>query len=121
MHAVVDVRDVAHAHLLAAFSPVSGMRFIAAPHHTTFVKMASVVKGNFPGLPVPSHAIPTWLFLLVGPFMGFPARFILRNIGYDIRIDNTRIQKVLGMKFRPLEETLTDQVGEILAQKGKRI
>jgi nucleoside-diphosphate-sugar epimerase len=121
MHAVVDVRDVAEAHLLAAYSPVSGMRFIAAPHHTTFVEMATIVKRNFPDLPVPSHAIPTWLFLLVGPFLGFPARFILRNIGYVIRIDNTRIQKVLGIKFRPLDETLTDQVRQILSQKGKRI
>jgi len=114
MHAVVDVRDVAEAHLLAAFSHVAGMRFIAAPHHTTFVEMASLVKRNFTELPVPSHAIPTWLFLLVGPFLGFPARFILRNIGYDIRIDNTRIREVLGMTFRPLEETLVDQVRQIL-------
>jgi len=120
MHAVVDVRDVAKAHLLAAFSPISGMRFIAAPHHTTFVEMAAILKRNFPGLPVPSKAIPTWLFLLVGPLLGFPARFILRNIGYDLRLDNTRIREVLGMKFRPLEETLTDQVRQILSQKGNK-
>ena len=51
--------------------------------------------------------------------MGFPARFILRNIGYDIRIDNTRIREVLGMEFRPLEETLTDQVRQMVGEKGK--
>jgi nucleoside-diphosphate-sugar epimerase len=114
MHAVVDVRDVAKAHVLAAFSPFSGSRFIAAPQHTTFVEMAVIVKKNFPGLPVSTRNIPTWLFLLVGPFLGYPARFIKRNIGYDIWFDNSHIQEKLGMTFRPLEETLVDQVQQLI-------
>jgi nucleoside-diphosphate-sugar epimerase len=117
MHAVVDVRDVAKAHLLAAFSPHTGYRFIAAPQHTTFVEMAAIVKNNFPGLPVPTRSIPTWLFLLVGPFLGYPARFIRRNIGYEIWFDNTLIREKLGMTFRPLEETLVDQVKQLLNGK----
>lgn len=117
MHAVVDVRDVAMAHLLAAFAPVYGYRFIAAPHHTTFVQMASIVKKKYPDLPVPTRSVPTWLFLLVGPVMGFPARFIRRNIGYEIKFDNTQIQEKLGIKFRLLEETLIDQVAQLLEKK----
>jgi nucleoside-diphosphate-sugar epimerase len=117
MHAVVDVRDVAKAHLLAAFSPVSGYRFIAAPQHTTFVEMAAIVKKNFPGLPVPARSVPTWLFLLVGPLLGYPARFIRRNIGYEIWFDNSQIQEKLGITFRPLEETLVDQVGQLVNGK----
>jgi nucleoside-diphosphate-sugar epimerase len=114
MHAVVDVRDVAKAHLLAAFSPVTGYRFIAAPNHTTFADMAAIVRQSFPHLPVPARSVPTWLFLLVGPFLGYPARFIRRNIGYEIWFDNTLIREKLGMTFRPLEETLVDQVEQLL-------
>jgi nucleoside-diphosphate-sugar epimerase len=117
MHAVVDVRDVAKAHLLAAFSSFSGYRFIAAPQHTTFVEMTAIVKRSFPHLPVPTRSVPTWLFLLVGPFLGYPARFIRKNIGYEIRFDNTQIREKLGMTFRPLEETLVDQVEQLLNEK----
>jgi nucleoside-diphosphate-sugar epimerase len=117
MHAVVDVRDVAKAHLLAAFSSFSGYRFIAAPQHTTFVEMTAIVKRSFPHLPVPTRSVPTWLFLLVGPFLGYPARFIRKNIGYEIRFDNTQIREKLGMTFRPLQETLVDQVEQILKWK----
>jgi nucleoside-diphosphate-sugar epimerase len=118
MHAVVDVRDVARAHLLAAFSPLLGYRFIAAPNHTTFTDMAAIIKKNFPGLPVPTRSVPTWLFLMVGPFLGYPARFIRRNIGYEIWFDNSLIKEKLGMTFRPLEETLVDQVGQLLDKKN---
>jgi nucleoside-diphosphate-sugar epimerase len=118
MHAVVDVRDVARTHLLAAFSSFMGYRFIAAPHHTTFVDMVAIINKNFPGLPVPTRSVPTWLFLLVGPFLGYPARFIRRNIGYEICFDNTLIREKLGMTFRPLEETLVDQVGQLLIRKN---
>lgn len=119
MHAVVDVRDVALAHLHAAFGPVSGYRFLAAPHHTTFVEMASIIKKSYPDLPVPTHSIPTWLFLLVGPVMGFPARFIRRNIGYEIKFDNTLIREKLEIEFRPLEDTLIEQVAQLL-ERGKK-
>jgi nucleoside-diphosphate-sugar epimerase len=118
MHAVVDVRDVAIAHLRAAFSPDSGYRFIAAPHHTTFLEMAAIVKKRYPRLPVPTHCVPTWFFLLVGPLLGYPARFIRRNIGYEIWFDNTLIKDKLKMTFRPLEETLLDQVGQLLERKA---
>jgi hypothetical protein len=81
--------------------------------------MASIMKKKYPDLPVPTRSVPTWLFLLLGPLMGFPARFIRRNIGYEIKFDNTLIQEKLGMKFRTLEETLIDQVAQLLEKKNK--
>ncbi len=119
MHAIVDVRDVAKAHLLAAFLPRSGYRFIAAPHHVTFTEMAAVIRSKYPDLPVPKRVIPTWFFLLTGPLMGYPARFIRRNIGHPIRFDNSQIIRILGMNFRPLEETLLDQVSQLLEREEK--
>lgn len=113
-HAVVDVRDAATAHILAAFLPDAGYRFIIAPHPASFTEFASIIRKKYPGLPVPSRSIPTLFFLLAGPLMGYPARFILRNVGYNIRFDNSPAEQKLGIRFRPLEETLLDHVAQIL-------
>jgi nucleoside-diphosphate-sugar epimerase len=113
-HAVVDVRDAAAAHILAALLPDAGFRFITAPHPASFTEFASIIRKKYPGLPVPARSIPTLLFIFAGPLMGYPARFILRNVGYNIRFDNSLAEQKLGIRFRPLEETLLDQVAQIL-------
>ena len=119
MQAIADVRDIARAHILAAFTPLSGYRFIAAPHSVTFSEMAAIIRKKYPDLPIPKRTIPTWFFLLAGPLMGFPARFILRNIGYKIEFNNALIREKLGIEFRPLEETLLDHIKQLLASKVK--
>ncbi len=113
-HAIVDVRDAAAAHILAAFLPDAGYRFITAPHPVSFAEIASIIRKNYPWLPVPLRSIPTLFFLLAGPMMGYPARFILRNVGYNLRFDNSPAEQKLGVRFRPLEETLLDHVAQIL-------
>jgi len=117
MQAIADVRDIARAHILAALTPQSGYRFIAAPHSATLSEMAAIIRNKYPDLPVPKRTIPTWFFLLAGPLMGFPARFILRNIGYKIEFNNSLIREKLGIEFRPLEETLLDHIKQLLASK----
>lgn len=117
MHAIVDVRDVAQAHLLAASSVHSNLRFIAAPHHTDFRSLARIIKKAYPQLPLSENTIPTWVMVLFGPFAGFSPRFILRNTGHPLQFDNTRIRELLGMQFRPLEETLTDHIKQLIDNK----
>lgn len=117
MHAIVDVRDVAQAHLLAASSVHSNMRFIAAPHHTDFRTIAWIIKNAYPQLPLSENTIPSWAMLLFGPFTGFSPRFIFRNTGHPLKFDNSRIRELLGMQFRPLEETLKDHIKQLIDNK----
>lgn len=111
--AFVDVRDVAQAHLLAAFSPRAAGRHIAVAHHQDFLDVAQVIKTAYPQLPLPSGYLPGWLFRLVGPLLGYSRKFIRRNIGYDLLFDNSRIRQNLGISFRPFNETVLNHIAQL--------
>jgi len=95
----VDVRDVAHAHLLAAENPkADGERFIVtqtAFHPSQYVPF---FKKQYPQLVDTMAEIPEG-FQIPGSY-GF---------------DGTKIERVLGLKYRPHEETLKDTADWILS------
>ncbi|HNQ37777.1 MAG TPA: NAD-dependent epimerase/dehydratase family protein [Prolixibacteraceae bacterium] len=111
--AVVDVRDAALAHVRAAFTPQAHGRHIAAPHSRDFLEIARVIHAQYPRLPLPSGYMPTWIFYIVGPIAGYSPSFIRKNFGYDLRFDNSRISKELGIRFRPWKETILDHVEQL--------
>lgn len=107
--AVVDVRDVARAHVVAGFTPEARGRNLTAAHLKDFLDIANVISQQFPNTALPSGYLPKWLFVLTGPFIGYPRRYIKRNVGYDFRFDNSFVRKNLKIDFRPFEQTITDQ------------
>jgi dihydroflavonol-4-reductase len=54
---------------------------------------------------------------LAGPLMGFSFRYIHRNVGVPLAIDNTKSIKALGLTYLPIRQTLQDSVDQ-LAQSG---
>lgn len=53
---LVDVRDLADAHLRAAFLPDAQGRYIIAGHDTSMPEMARVLKERFPEYKLPTKA-----------------------------------------------------------------
>ena len=45
---------------------------------------------------------------LVSPTMGVPRKFISNNIGYPWKADNSKSIKELGIKYRPVQETINE-------------
>lgn len=111
--AVVDVRDVARAHVKAAFTPQASGRYIVAPHSRDFLDFARVIHARYPQLPLPSGYMPNWVFYIVGPLAGYSPSFIRKNFGYDLRFDNSRTTRELGIHFRPWKDTLLDHVEQL--------
>lgn len=111
--AIVDVRDVARAHVSAAFAPQASGRHIAAPHSIDFLDIARAIGSQYPSLPLPKGYMPTWIFYIIGPLAGYSPSFIRKNFGYDLLFDNARIRRELGIQFRPMEETVTDHVQQL--------
>ncbi len=111
--AIVDVRDVAMAHVKAAFAPHTRGRHIGAPHSRDFLDIARVIHAQYPRLPLPNRFMPTWIFYIVGPLAGYSPSFIRKNFGYDLYFDNSRIGKELDIRFRPWEETILDHVAQL--------
>ncbi len=97
----VDVRDVAAAHIAAAFSTASG-RFIAHSQTKTLADMARVLLEQRPDLPLSARTLPTWLLWLVGPAAdpSLTRRMIRRNFGHPFDADTSQTRAQLGVAFR---------------------
>lgn len=111
-----DVRDIAKGHLLAAFTPEAKGRYIIANESGNFLKMAECIEIYAPGkYPLPKKLIPKWLFMLVGPLLGFSRAYVKKNIGYPLSANNTKSIDELGMAYRTLATTLVDHVKQLEA------
>lgn len=108
---VIDVRDLAEAHMRAAFNPSAAGRYIVNGHNTSFLEMAQILHSAYGNeYPVPNKAIPKWLLVLIGPLVdkAITRRFVLNNVNYPWRASNAKIKRELDMSFRPIKETLID-------------
>jgi nucleoside-diphosphate-sugar epimerase len=95
----VDVRDLALAHVRALEVPeAGGKRFFITAGHYSNGEIASIIKSKFPDL---ANKLPEDL---------------KSDIPEDVySFDNSRSKETLGIKYRGLEESVTDTVKSLLA------
>ncbi|MGB0211251.1 NAD-dependent epimerase/dehydratase family protein [Algiphilus sp.] len=106
---VVDVRDVADAHLRAAFTAEAHGRYIVSGHDSSLPAMAACLMERFGAdHPIPRRVLPKWLVWLVGPILNkhLTRRMVARNVGLPWHGDNSRGCAELGMRYRPLSESM---------------
>jgi nucleoside-diphosphate-sugar epimerase len=113
---IVDVRDVARAHILAATKDDASGRHICVGHQASIFDMAKLLRKKYPDFPIPKNAVPKLMFYLLGPVMGFSWKYVSRNIGVKYSFDNSKSLQ-LGVTYRSLEETLTDHADQLMADK----
>ena len=99
---LVDVRDVAQAHILAAFNPQARGRYLCNAKDTELFAIADALREQYSSYPLPKMRPPKWLVWLIGPALDplFTRKVISRNIGYEFRSNHQKIQQELGMTFR---------------------
>lgn len=117
---VIDVRDLGEAHFRAGFTPKASGRYITSAHNTNFLEMAMTMVPKYGSkYPIPKKALPKWLLVLIGPMVNkaFSRKFIRNNVNVEWKADNSKIKKELGMKFRPLEETMNDSFQVLIDHK----
>lgn len=107
---VVDVRDVAAAHIAAAEQPEAEGRYIlAAPEMVSFLQMSAIIRDRFPRNPrLPRRGLPHWPVRVLGPAFGLTQDYIRKHLGIRFAVDNRRSVEDLGLVYRPIEETLLD-------------
>jgi nucleoside-diphosphate-sugar epimerase len=117
---VVDVRDVAKAHVEAGVRSEAEGRFILTADTKTFLEMGQILRERL-GLsyPFPKTEIPKPILYLVGPSQGFPWKFWRRNAGYRVAFDHTRSRELLGIEYRPVEDTLAEHAEQLIAAMEK--
>ncbi len=113
--ALVDVRDAARAHILAGFTPSASGRHLAVSESVTMWQMVQMLKARFGnGYRWPMMVAPKLVVWLMAPLQGYSRKFVARNAGWPLRFDTRYIQKDLGLKFRPVAETLGDHFQQML-------
>lgn len=116
---VVDVRDLAEAHLRGAFVPEAKGRHVVSGHNTAFPEMAQALQAKFGSrFPVPKRTLPKWAVWLFGPMMNdaLSRKSISLNVGYPFKADNTKSRESLGVEYRPLAETMNDFFAQIVEE-----
>lgn len=115
---LVDVRDVAKAHILALESETVDGRNICVNKPLSMLDIANIlndeVGGKFKN--IPKKTLPKWLTYLVGPFMaGLTWNYLKNNLGIPVFFDNSKIKKTLGIEFTSIEKSLKDHAEQLEA------
>lgn len=106
---IVDVRDVALAHLRALELPEVSGRYILHNRGLWMREMAQMIAPRFPDYPVPTWPLPDVAVYAASLFdKRLSFAFLRQQLGRSMVIDNSRSRRELGLEYRPLEETLVD-------------
>ena len=108
---VVDVRDLADAHVRAAFTPEAKGRYIISGHNTDLPAMAGTLLEKFgDDYRLPQRILPKWLVWLVGPTANkaLTRKIVSRNMGLPWIADHSKSVNELGVHYRPLAESMNE-------------
>ncbi|GAA6163293.1 NAD-dependent epimerase/dehydratase family protein [Pelagimonas sp. KU-00592-HH] len=112
---LVDVRDLAQAHIAAAFTPEAEGRHIISAHNSNLLEMGLALQPKYGDhYPLPKKALPKWLVWLVGPLSGIPRKFVSNNVNVEWRADNSKGKRTLGVTYRPLRESMEDMFAQMV-------
>jgi nucleoside-diphosphate-sugar epimerase len=116
---VVDVRDVAKAHVEAAIRPDAEGRYILAADAHTFLEMGQILRQRLgDGYPFPKSEIPKPVLYLVGPLQGFTWKFWRGNAGYRVAFDTRRSREGLGIEYTPVGDTLEQHAKQLIEARA---
>ena len=113
---LVDVRDVAAAHVQAALLPQARHRYTVVAQSLRLLDLAKRMRLDGTGIAdkLPRNEAPKWLMWLIGPLVGLQRSYVARNVGHPLRFNNQRSQTELGLRYRSPDETLNDQIQQLL-------
>ena len=114
----VDVRDVALAHMLALENDNAEGRHIISGQTLSVIDIVSILKNRYgQRFKLPLMKAPKFLIFLSGPLFGLTRKFVSRNVGHPICINNQKGIKELGISYIPIEKTLEDMAEQMLEMK----
>ena len=117
---VVDVRDVADAHLKAMTVPeAAGERFLACGRFMWMAEVADVLREHFPAYrrKLPKGILPDWLLRLI-TLVNPPARQLIPELGRERHCSNEKARGVLGWQPRSEEDAIVDAAQSLIDHKA---
>jgi dihydroflavonol-4-reductase len=125
--AIVDVRDVAQAMVNAVTRGRRGERYIVSGRYASLADVAQTVE-RVAGVPAPKVRLPfvvaltcAWVAQTYAQLTGTPTVVTvngIRSMHDHIDLWSAKAERELGATFRPLENTLRDEVAWFRAQRA---
>jgi len=118
---IVDVRDVAQMHVQAIkVDATKGERILAASETISFIGIAKFLKSIYPTCKAKSAQAPTFLIKFLSLFDG-EIKSVLPLLGKPMITSNQKAQRLLGMKFIPVEVSLRESADYLIKNGFIRI
>lgn len=117
----VDVRDVAYAHVAAAYKPEAAGRYIISGHSTDLFEMAQTLLPEYGDeYPIPRRVMPKWLAWLLAPLVNkaMTRKMVSRSVNIPWKADNSKSIRELGVTYRPLKESMNDMFAQLVASNA---
>ncbi len=110
----VDVRDAAHAHILALEDTAAEGRHILAERTMSMLELSGILRNLYgKKYRLPKSKSPKWIMYLVGPLFGVNAKFVSRNVGYPIKLNASKSRNKLSLTYTPIEKSIEDMVNQM--------
>jgi dihydroflavonol-4-reductase len=114
-NSIVDVRDVAKAHIKAGFKPDASGRHIIVSKEATLLDIANILRKHFgDAYPFPKREAPKILFWLIAPMFDRTRKYVSNNVGIRIKFDSSYSKTDLDMSYIPIEQTIKEHFQQIL-------
>jgi dihydroflavonol-4-reductase len=117
---LVDVRDVADAHVRAMETPAASGRYICAGHTGSMRAVVDLLKKNgwADGHKLPTLGLDNAAGSLVVKLASYlqpkgVGSYLRTHVGRVPRYDTSKIQRELGMRFRPLEPSILETMDDL--------
>lgn len=113
---IVDVRDVAAAHITAMTSPKApGNRYVTISVCFWWDDMAKMLDDEFRplGYCVPTKVAPNFI-LKIGSWFDPTLKMIVPVLDKEVKLDNTKIREDFGFQFRDAKTTVVDMAYSLI-------
>lgn len=113
---LVDVRDVAEAHVKAALLPQANKRYIVVAESLRMLDIAKCLhpaQFNIPNK-LPRNEVPKALIWLIAPLVGLQRGYVTRNVNFPVYFNNQRSRDDLGLTYRSVTDTLNDHCRQLV-------
>ncbi len=113
---IVDVRDVALAHVKAATLSDASGRYLVVAERLTLLEIAKLIGRSRPAVAfnLPRKEVPKALIWLIAPLAGMTREYVSNNVNYPICFNNTRSKEQLAIAYQSPLDTLGDHVQQLI-------
>lgn len=112
---IVDVRDVAEAHVRALTMGENGGRYLTVAGEMMWSDVSRILKNKYPKRKWPFRQLPYYFALIVSAFHPrVSISWARRHLKNKLYWDASPAEKDLGMKWKSIDETLIDTIPNII-------